>query len=259
MNAPLSSNPRAPASEAQTEDRATIVLVHGGQSSGSCWQPTVDALRTLDPSVKVLAVDLPGHGSEPGDLATLTIEQCVDSVTAQILATQPSRVVLVGHSLAGITIPGVAARLGTALLQRMIFVACCVPPQGKTVLDTLRPPMNVIASRAARRTAVSQPFAPFLAHWLFANGMTREQKRRVVAGSCAESTRVTFEPVDRSTLPRVPMSWVLTLRDRALRPKLQRQFIDNLGGVEELIELDTCHNAMISEPVKLAEILLSRC
>jgi len=40
---------------------------------------------------------------------------------------------------------------------------------------------------------------------------------------------------------------------------VQREFIGNLGGVDEVIELDTCHNAMISEPVKLAEILLSRC
>ena len=243
----------------KTVGKPTIVLVHGGQHSSECWQPTVDALRTRDPSVQVLAVDLPGHGDEPGDLATLTIAQCVESVTAQILAARPERVMLVGHSMAGITMPGVAARLGPALVQRMVFIACCIPPDGKSVLDTLHAPMNLIASRAARRTAVSAPFPGFIARWVFANGMTREQKQRVVASLCAESTRVTTEPVDRSTLPRVPMSWVLTQRDRALRPQVQREFIDNLGGVDEVIEVDTCHNAMISEPVKLAEILLKRC
>ncbi|VVD33620.1 Pimeloyl-ACP methyl ester carboxylesterase [Paraburkholderia dioscoreae] len=243
----------------QTADKPTIVLVHGGQHSGACWQPTVDALRALDPSAQVLAVDLPGHGNEPGDLATLTIAQCVESVTSQILSTRPSRVMLVGHSMAGITLPGVAARLGSALVQRVVFIACCIPPDGKTVLDTLHAPMNIIASRAARRTAVSAPLPAFIARFVFANGMTREQKLRVVAGLCAESTRVTTEPVDRSAFPRVPTSWVLTQRDRALRPKVQREFIGNLGGVDEVIELDTCHNAMISEPVKLAEILLSRC
>ncbi|PRE08850.1 hypothetical protein C6P92_26445, partial [Burkholderia multivorans] len=64
---------------------------------------------------------------------------------------------------------------------------------------------------------------------------------------------------DRSLLPAVPMSWVLTKRDRALRPKLQRRFIANLGGVDEVIELDTCHDAMISKPVELAQIILERC
>ncbi|MDE1012290.1 MAG: alpha/beta fold hydrolase, partial [Paraburkholderia fungorum] len=186
--------------QTQTAGKPTIALVHGGQHSGACWQPTVDALRARDPSARILAVDLPGHGNEPGNLATLTIAQCVESVTAQILATRPERVMLVGHSMAGITLPGVAARLGSALVQRMVFIACCIPPDGKTVLDTLHAPMNVIASRAARRTAVSAPFPAFIARWVFANGMTREQKQRVVAGLCAESTRVTTEPVDRSAL-----------------------------------------------------------
>ena len=57
--------------QTQTAGKPTIVLVHGGQHSGACWQPTVDALRARDPSARVLAVDLPGHGNEPGNLATL--------------------------------------------------------------------------------------------------------------------------------------------------------------------------------------------
>ncbi|MFI5510451.1 hypothetical protein ACIA48_23560 [Mycobacterium sp. NPDC051804] len=32
-----------------------------------------------------------------------------------------------------------------------------------------------------------------------------------------------------------------------------------LGGVQKLIELDTCHNLMISEPERLAQILIERC
>ncbi len=239
-------------------DKPTIVLVHGGQHTRTCWDPTVDALKTLDPHARVLAVDLPGHGNEPGDLASLTIERCVDSVTSQICATGASSVVLVGHSLAGITLPGVAAKLGPAL-KRMIFVACCIPPNGKTVLDTLGPPMNFIAKRAARREAVSAPLPSLIASWVFGNGMTRDQKQHVIRGLCPESTKVTTEPVDRSALPAVPMAWVLTKRDRALRPNLQRKFIANLGGVEEIVELDTCHDAMISEPVKLAQIILRHC
>jgi hypothetical protein len=51
---------------------------------------------------------------------------------------------------------------------------------------------------------------------------------------------------------------VLTGRDHSLPPRKQRGFIGNLGGVEEVIELDTCHNAMISMPEELAAILLAR-
>jgi pimeloyl-ACP methyl ester carboxylesterase len=239
-------------------EKPTIVLVHGGQHTRTCWDPTVAALKALDPHARVLAVDLPGHGDEPGDLASLTIARCVDSVTSQITKSGAKSVVLVGHSLAGITMPGVAAKLGPALKQ-MIFVACCIPPNGKTVLDTLGPPMNFIAKRAARREAVSAPLPSLIASWVFSNGMTKEQKQRVIRGLCAESTKVTTEPVDRSELPAVPMAYVLTKRDRAVRPGLQRKFIANLGSVNEVVELDTCHDAMISEPVKLAQIILGRC
>ena len=53
----------------------------------------------------------------------------------------------------------------------------------------------------------------------------------------------------------ISRSWILTLRDRALCPTEQRLSIERLGGVEEIVELDTCHNAMIAEPARLAEIL----
>jgi pimeloyl-ACP methyl ester carboxylesterase len=57
----------------------------------------------------------------------------------------------------------------------------------------------------------------------------------------------------------VPRTWIVTLRDRALTPKVQRNYIDALGGVQTLIEMDTCHCMMISEPEKLAQILVERC
>ncbi len=40
--------------------------------------------------------------------------------------------------------------------------------------------------------------------------------------------------------------------------KIQRECIAALGGVQTLIEIDTCHNVMMSEPDALAEILLTR-
>jgi pimeloyl-ACP methyl ester carboxylesterase len=210
------------------------------------------------PQARVLAVNLPGHGGAPGDLAGLTIEACVSSVVAQVQAVGPERVVLVGHSMAGITLPGVAARLGEALVQHMVFVACCVPAQGQCVLDTLHQPMAWIGKRAARRSLVSPPLPRAVALWVFGNGLHRDQKRFLLSCLNAESTGVTLEPVDRSNLPPIARSWVIPGRDRAVNPALQRRFIQNLGGVGEVHEIDTCHDIMISEPDKLAAVLL-RC
>lgn len=236
----------------------TFVFVHGGQHTATCWQPTVDAMLAVDPEVALLAVDLPGRRNEPGDLATLTIDQCVRSVVRQIDDATAGRVVLVGHSMAGITLPGVAEALGAERVEHLVYIACCVPPQGATVMSTLRPPVSWIAGTMSKFVKVSKPLPGPAAKWMFANGMTDEQKRRVVAELVPDSAVVTKEPVDRSQMPDLPTTWVLPLRDNSLKPAQQRDFIANLGNVDEVIEIDTCHNVMMSEPDRLAGLLLQR-
>jgi pimeloyl-ACP methyl ester carboxylesterase len=239
--------------------RPALVLVHGAQHDARCWDPTVEQLRTQAPDLQVLAVDLPGRGRTPGDLASLTIERCVQSVVEQIEAVGLREVVLVSHSMAGLTVPGVAERLGAERVRRMILVATCIPPQGGSVLDTLSGPLKAYARRAAARGKPSPPMPKPLAAWAFCNGMTKEQKGFVLDRLCAEATRPTAERVDRSGMPQeVPRTWVLTQRDRSLRPAQQRRFIEDLGGVEEVVELDACHDVMVSHPEELAAVLAAR-
>jgi hypothetical protein len=57
----------------------------------------------------------------------------------------------------------------------------------------------------------------------------------------------------------VPRTWILTSRDRTISVKLQRKGIEAIGGVQTLITIDTCHLLMVSEPERLADILVERC
>ena len=57
-----------------------LVLVHGGGFAADCWEPTVDVIRSVEPELKVLAVDLPGRRRKPGDLTTACIDGWVNSV-----------------------------------------------------------------------------------------------------------------------------------------------------------------------------------
>jgi pimeloyl-ACP methyl ester carboxylesterase len=232
---------------------AALVLVHGGQHDSRCWQPTIDVINRDAPGTRILAVNLPGRMGVPGDLDTLGIAECVEAAVSQIEQAGLGDIVLVGHSMAGLTVPGVAAKLGADRVRRIICVACSVPPQGKRILDTLIPPIRLAVSRAKKE------LPPWMAQWMFTNGMTPQQRAFSLSVLVPDSARLAFETVDRSGLPgRIPRSWVLTRRDHSLPPPQQRRFIDNLGGVDEVIELDTCHNAMISKPDELAAILLAR-
>src|SRR5258708_34835948 len=54
-------------------------------------------------------------------------------------------------------------------------------------------------------------------------------------------------------------TWVRTPRDGTLSVKSQRRSIAAIGGAQTVIPIDTCHDLMISEPNRLAEILVDRC
>jgi pimeloyl-ACP methyl ester carboxylesterase len=235
-----------------------LVLVHGGAHAGDCWDLVVAELACREPELRVLAVDLPGRGRNRADLSTVTITDFVDSVVRDIEDASLGDVVIVGHSMGGLTVPGVVARLGTRV-REMILAAAFIPPQGSSVVDNLRGPLAPLARVGARtrKVGVMPSTAARLAFW---NTMSAEQQRYAQARLHPESAAVITECVDRSDLPAgVPRTWIMTLRDRSLSPRQQRRCIDSLGGVDTLVCIDTCHDLMYSEPVRLAALLLERC
>ena len=244
-----------------------LVLVHGGGFAADCWEPTVDVIRRVDPELKVLAVDLPGRRGKPGDLVTACIDEWVDSVVADIKSAEfDDNLVIVGHSLAGLTVPAIVAKLGSSRVREMILATAQVPANGSALVDTLPGALSWFARRTAKRKvqkgrSVRPGGLPTaLARFVFCNGMTPAQRRYTLARSCQESAPIMIEKVDRSGMPDdVPRTWILTRRDRAVSMKIQHECIAALGGVQTLIEIDTCHMLMVSEPQRLAEILVERC
>ena len=238
----------------------SLVLVHGGEHSADCWDLTVEELHRQAPDLPVLAVDMPGHGTTAGDLTTVGIADCVRSAVEQIEAAGLDEVIVVGHSLAGLTVPGMVAKLGPSRVREMILAAACVPVQGTAIVDTLVGPLAWYVRRAVRLRTPPATTPDVMTTLLFCNGMTRAQRRFALSRIHPEATTLIVEAVDRSDLPDdVPRTWILTLRDHALFRRSQLRSIAALGGVQTLIPIDTCHDLMISEPRRLAEILLERC
>ena len=236
-----------------------LVLVHGGGHAADCWEPTIEEIHRQAPELKVLAVDLPGRRDKPGDLRTMTIADFVASVVDDIEQAGLDEIVLVGHSMAGLTVPGVLTKLGSSRVREMVIATAFVPPEGTALVDTLTGPFARLARRGAKKGALAGTPAA-LARFGFFNGMSPAQRQFMAGKLCADSTNVLVEKVSRKGMPNdVPRSWILTLRDRALSPRSQRRSIEAIGGVQTIIAIDTCHTLMVSEPSRLAEILVERC
>ena len=133
-----------------------LVLVHGGGLAGDSWELTIDEIHRLAPELAVLAVDLPGRRGKPGDLVALTIADCVESVVDDIEHAGLDTIVLVGHSMAGPTVPGVAATLGPSRVRELVLATAFVPPEGKSLVDTLTGPFARVARRNAKKGGLSQ-------------------------------------------------------------------------------------------------------
>jgi pimeloyl-ACP methyl ester carboxylesterase len=237
-----------------------LVLVHGGAHASDCWDLTVCELRRQAPEIHVLAIDLPGRGATPANLETLTIAEYVNSAVADVEDAGLTDVVVVGHSLAGVTVPAIVAKLGSARVREMVMAATFVPPQGSSVVDSLRGPLRPYARFVARTLRRPVKMSTTAARFAFCNGMTKEQRAFTLARIYSDSVLLVTEPVDRSDLPdEVARTWILTTRDRALSMRQQTASIRALGGVDRLIPIATCHDLMISEPKRLAAILVERC
>jgi pimeloyl-ACP methyl ester carboxylesterase len=237
-----------------------LVLVHGGAHAADCWDFTVDQIRRLAPELTVLAVDLPGRRGKAADLSAVTITDCVESVINDVENAGLYEVVICAHSLGGVTVPGVVAKLGPSRVREMILAAAFLPPPGMSVLDSLGGPLGWYAryAAAARQTPVVMP--RIAARLAFCNGMVPYQREFVLTRICGESIHLVTEKIDRSELSDdVSWTWILTGRDRSLSRRQQRRSISALHGRGAVIPIDTCHDLMVSEPKRLAEILVERC
>ena len=236
-----------------------LVLVHGGGLAADSWLLTIDEIRRLAPELTILAVDLPGRRSKAGDLHAATIADFVQSIVGDIADAGLRDVVIVGHSMAGLTVPCVVAALGSSRVREMILAAAVVPADGQSIADCMTGLFAPPIRRDAKRGGLNIT-GPFGARVAYLNGVPRARRKFMDDKLYPESARLLGEKVSARVLPdAVPRTWILTQRDRMLSEESQHRGIEALGGVQEVIPIDTCHLLMISEPERLAQILVDRC
>jgi pimeloyl-ACP methyl ester carboxylesterase len=224
---------------------ASFVLVHGGAHAAWCWDRLLPHL-TADPRVtSVKAVDLCGHGdrhdAKPHD--EIRIADYVDSVVTDIETADLQDVILVGHSMAGITLPHVAARVANRI-RRVIYLSTTNPPLGKSVLDQ----MNEDAlSPMSRGIDVTEGFCSDLdeetSTWLKGHlGVQPE-------GPMTDSVERVAGP------PEIPSTYVVLDQDQILPPTYQLEQAARVGA-NEIVHFEAGHSAFASRPAELATLLL---
>jgi pimeloyl-ACP methyl ester carboxylesterase len=224
---------------------ATFGLVHGAWHGAWCWDLLVPELERRGYSA--VAMDLPCEDREA------TFFDYAETVSAAL--GDSSDVVLVGHSLAGMTIPLVALRRPIRLL---VFLAALVPDRAGEPIEGA-PPAELDGAfdalvkhedgshswpnvEAVTRT-LYQDCRPDQAAWAFAR--LRRQQTALWDG---------WGPLEQ--WPKVAMASIHCADDRAINPEWSAWLARNRLGVDSM-ELPGSHSPMLSRPAALADALVA--
>jgi pimeloyl-ACP methyl ester carboxylesterase len=233
-----------------------FVLVHGAWHGAWCWSRVLPLLRA-DGDV-AHAVTLTGVGERAHLLsADIRLATHVTDVLNLIECEELDDVVLVGHSYAGIVITGVADTLLRARpgrLRHLVYVDACVPRTGESWSST-HPP-EVVAARVQAATdgggiSIPPPDAE-------AFGLAGADRAWVNRRQTPQPFGVYRDPLafDEARVANVPRTFVDCNAPALPTIAVSRRRVRE-GPGWNVMTLSTGHDAMVSEPRALAQVLFT--
>lgn len=229
---------------------SAFALVHGAWHGAWCWERLAPELEAR--GHRVVAVDL------PCDDATATFDTYADTVVRALDAeVVEEQVVVVGHSLAGFTIPLVAAHRP---VRRLVYLCALVPIPGRSFAEQLELEPNSLLPEY--RAGLSDPDDEGRTSW-----KDEAIARNVFYADCDEGdARAAFErlrpqartpyaePCPIGRFPPIPCTYVVCAEDRMVNPELSRRVARKRLDAD-LVELPGSHSPFLSRPVELAAVL----
>lgn len=254
--APSTTTSTTPIAPTATPAARPVVLVHGAWMDASAWDRVAANLRAR--GLSVTAVNLPGHGTDTTPPETLSLAGYADAVLAALPKDQA--VTLVGHSMAGMVISLVAER-APERVGNLVYVAAYLPRSGDSLYTLSQQDTDSRVGRywtqADPKTYSPASIKPEGIVDVFCADCSADDQRRLVQTHKAEAVPPLGTPVtltaERSG--RVPRVYVHTLRDNAVSHSLQKRMLEQAGGAQTVVTLDSGHSPMLSRPRELAAVI----
>lgn len=220
----------------------TFVLVHGAWHGGWCWTPMADILR--GEGHRVYTPTLTGLGAR-AHLSTdeTDLDTHITDVASTLRYEDLSDVVLVGHSYAGMVITGVADQMADKL-HALVFLDAFLPDPGQSFA-------NIIGDVDLAALAVDQRVPPMLS--VAELGITDAALAAFV------EERLTGQPI--GTLQQdLQFDPGRVAQVRRIFIQTSELFGNEAGKAAsagfEMGRMEGGHNAMLTQPQRLADLML---
>jgi pimeloyl-ACP methyl ester carboxylesterase len=231
----------------------TYVLIHGGLHGSWCWRRVVGPLRDAGHAVE--AVDLPGRGGTDGaDVAAY-----VDVVAAAVDRAEPP-VVLVGHSLGGVTVSRFVESAPDAVAG-LVLVNALLVEDGEAALPKVQTageecvflqPGALVFSDDGSTVSIARRFVVDG----FYNRCSATDAEWAAAQLCAEPVAPLMVPlhITAGGFGSVPKVYLGSRSDRVLPWWFQVKMSKAAGA--QMVELEGDHSPFLSVPDDLVACLL---
>lgn len=242
----LASSHRAQA----TQEKPTIVLVHGGWADSSGWNREVTKLQRLGYPVIAPANPLRDLTSDAAYLRS-------------VLQTIDGPIVLVGHSYGGAVITNAA--VGVPQVKALVYIAGFAPDQGESLvgLVTMNP-----GSEIGPPTLITRPYplpgggegtdlyitkSGF--ETAFAGDVPRRRADQMWAGQRPFSQEAFVSLSGEPAWKTIPSWYLVTTQDRAIPPATQRFMAGRAHAT--VSEVNASHVPMVSKPAATMAVILA--
>lgn len=227
----------------------TFALVHGAWHGAWSWERLSPELERS--GHRVVATDLPCEDPQA------TFSDYADVVVASLEGVDDD-VVVVGHSLAGHTIPLVAARRP---VRRLVYLCALLVLPGRSFVEQLGeadPPILLSSYEDGLGELDEQGrrrWVDFEVAWSEMYGDCDEATARAVFDRLRPQATGPYRvPCPLDAMPAVESVYVVASEDRVVNPDWSRRAASERLGVEPA-ELPGSHSPMIARPREVAELL----
>jgi pimeloyl-ACP methyl ester carboxylesterase len=227
---------------ASISNSTNIVLVHGSWGDGSVWSKVIPILKIVGHNV--IAVQLPLH-SLRDDVAT--VERAIERVGGPTI--------LVGHSYGGIVITNAGHNNSNVTGPGLVYLAAFAPKYGESLLEqannTADLPANLI-------TIDDEGFAlinPDLIHEWFAQDVDQDEVDIMTAVQKPTNQSTFIEKSGYPAWKQLPSWYQISENDRVVPPDYQHRVAERMNATT--VSLNASHFSQISQPEKIAELILN--
>ena len=234
---------------------ATYVLVHGGGHGGWCYQRVARLLRAA--GHEVYAPSLTGLGERSHLVSPqVDLDTHIRDITSLLHYEDLTDVILAGHSYGGMVITGVADR-AAGQVGRLVYLDAANPEDGQSLADLAGDHINW--TRQFGKTIdgtelVLWPETTDVGMWY---GVTDPADVAWMNDRLTPHPWKCFEQplvfTDEAAFRAIPQYHIVCTSTIATRDP---ELINQARAAGRLWDIDTGHDLMITEPQKVANVLL---